>query len=178
MASQKILNKNIIKEHSIIKLKISDLVFDDTNPNMMTEEQMKGLKKSMQRFGYLIPIVVDMKNKIADGEHRAIIYKELGLKTIPAIKMKLETDADRRELRQVMNKLKGLHALDKDILELRLIEESGKLSELAELLGQNETALVKMLSDNQYVSEEIGIEEQELKDHLHSFTCPKCGYQW
>ena len=44
---------------------------------------MKALRLSMERFGYLTPIVVDQNNLIADGEHRALIYKEFGLKKFP-----------------------------------------------------------------------------------------------
>lgn len=128
--------KQVIDEHPITKIKISDLVFDPTNPNIMSDEQMKGLKLSFKKFGYLVPLVVDLKNRIADGEHRAIAYKELGLKEIPAIKMKLETDADRRELRQVLNKLHGSHNLSKDADELVILFQNQKLDELAEIIAR------------------------------------------
>lgn len=102
----------------------------------MTEEQMKGLRRSIQKFGYLTPVVIDQDNKIADGEHRAITYKEMGYTEIPAIKMRLETDADRRQLRQVLNKLHGSHDKPKDADELVLLLQSQKLDELAELIAQ------------------------------------------
>jgi ParB-like chromosome segregation protein Spo0J len=107
----------------------------------MTNEQMIGLRKSMQRFGYLTPVVIDINtNKIADGEHRALIYKELGIEEIPAIRMPLETDADRRQLRQVMNKLHGIHDKTKDANELVALFESQKLDELSEMLARNRPA--------------------------------------
>ena len=135
-----------IKEHPIIKIKISDLVFDPSNPNVMTDEQMNGLRLSLRKYGYLTPVVVDNQNKIADGEHRAIIYKELGLKEIPAIRMKLETDADRRELRQVLNKLHGIHDKSRDADELVIIFQSQKLPELAEMLAQPEEDLKRQMA--------------------------------
>ena len=49
--------KQAIQEHPIIKIKIKDLVFDPSNPNVMTDKQMHGLRMSMQKFGYLTPLV-------------------------------------------------------------------------------------------------------------------------
>jgi site-specific DNA-methyltransferase (adenine-specific) len=100
----------------------------------------------MRKFGYLTPVVVDLHNKIADGEHRAIIYKELGLSEIPAIRMKLETDADRRELRQVLNKLHGSHDRSKDSDELVQILQANKLDELSEMLAQPAEDLKRLMS--------------------------------
>ena len=137
--------KQLIEEHPIIKIKIADLIFDPSNPNVMTDKQMHGLRASMQKFGYLTPVVVDMKNKIADGEHRAIIYKEMGYSEIPAIRMKLETEAERRTLRQVLNKLHGTHDKEKDSDELLHIFESQKLDELALMIAQPKDQLLQVL---------------------------------
>jgi DNA modification methylase len=138
-------SKQAIKEHPLIKVKIADLVFDPSNPNVMTEKQMHGLRASMQKYGYLTPVVIDENNKIADGEHRAIIYREMGYSEIPAIRMKLETEADRRTLRQVLNKLHGTHDKEKDSDELLHIYESQKLDELAFLIAQPKDQLLTLL---------------------------------
>jgi ParB-like chromosome segregation protein Spo0J len=135
------LGSLLIVERDLIKVKISDLVFDKTNPNQMSQDQMKGLRSSMQRFGYLTPIVIDQDNKIADGEHRVLIYKEFGLTEIQAYRVEFEDDSERRLLRQTMNKLKGSHdpALDAD--EMALIYEQNKFSDLAELIAQDSARL-------------------------------------
>lgn len=134
-----------IKEHPITKLKISELVFDPSNPNVMTPKQMHGLRASMQKFGYLTPVVIDQNNRVADGEHRALVYREFGYTEIPVIKMHLETDADRRQLRQVLNKLHGTHDKEKDSDELLQIYESEKLDELAILIAQPKDQLLQIL---------------------------------
>ena len=135
----------MIVEPDLIKLKISDLIFDNTNPNQMTQDQMKGLRKSMQRFGYLTPIIVDKDNKIADGEHRALIYKEFGLKEIPAYRVEFQDDAERRLLRQTMNKLRGQHDFARDADEMALIYEQDKFSDLAELIAQDTKRMKEMM---------------------------------
>ena len=138
-----------IIEHPLIKVKISDLVFDPSNPNQMTDKQMEALALSMKRYGYLMPIVIGEDNHIADGEHRVIIYKALGYKEIPAIRMKLETEADRKQLRQVLNKLHGIHDKAKDadeFLEIMQNSKSGYLEELAQLVGQSQQELMDILN--------------------------------
>ena len=162
--------KQIIQEHPIIKIPISDLVFDPSNPNVMTDKQMHGLRASMQKFGYLTPVVVDMHNKIADGEHRAIIYKEMGYTEIPAIRMKLETEADRRTLRQVLNKLHGTHDKEKDSDELLHIFESQKLDELALMIAQPKDQLLNILQqyhpEYDFLKPEESLFEEDILDNV------------
>jgi hypothetical protein len=43
---------------------------DSTNPNVMSDEQMQGLRESMRSFGYLNLVILDQKLMVADGEHR------------------------------------------------------------------------------------------------------------
>lgn len=134
----------------------------------MTDKQMHGLRASMQKFGYLTPVVVDMHNKIADGEHRAIIYKEMGYTEIPAIRMKLETEADRRSLRQVLNKLHGTHDKEKDSDELLHIFESQKLDELALMIAQPKDQLLQILQqyhpEYDFLKPEESLFEEDLAD--------------
>lgn len=134
-----------ISERQLIHIKIGDLKFDKTNPNKLTDEQMKALNKSMQRFGYLTPIVIDQNNLVADGEHRALVYKQHGLKEIPAFKVNLKTDAERRMLRQVMNKLRGEHDRELDANELVTIFQAGKLDDLTQLIAQDKEDLQRLM---------------------------------
>lgn len=135
-----------IQEYPITKIPIADLVFDPTNPNVLSAEQMNGLRLSMQKFGYLTPIIVDQQTKkIADGEHRALVYKEMGLQEIPAILMSLETDSDRKQLRQVMNKLHGFHDKQMDANELVQIFQAQKLDELSQLIAQPKEDLQRLM---------------------------------
>jgi 16S rRNA G966 N2-methylase RsmD len=135
----------MISEHEIIKVKIADLVFDDTNPNQMSQEQMQGLRKSMERFGYLTPIVIDQDNKIADGEHRVLVYKEHKKDEIPAIRYHFSDDVERRIMRQTMNKLHGEHHVIKDAEELAIIYEANRFSDLSSLVAKKEETLKEFM---------------------------------
>ena len=145
-----------IKEPELKNIKISSVKVDLDNPNTMSEDKFAALKKTITKYGYIVPIVVDKNLKIADGEHRYLAYKELGMKNIPAYVLDI-SDPDRRVLRQVMNKLKGEHNLTKDLDEFTKIKLGGvELKELGELLGVDES----------YFEEILKLKEVELEQYL------------
>ncbi len=136
---------NMIFEHELSKIKIENLIFDKSNPNIMNQEQMAGLRKAMERFGYLSPIIVDQNNQIADGEHRVLVYKEFGLTEIPCYRVSFSDDTERRLLRQTMNKLRGQHDFSMDADEMALIYESNKMPDLSGLIAQQEETLKEFM---------------------------------
>lgn len=106
---------------------------------------MAGLHESMQKFGYLTPIIIDQDFNIADGEHRALIYKEFSIEEIPAYQLSLQDDTERRILRQVMNKLHGEHDKQLDADELALIFQNNKLDELTTLIAAQKEDLQRLV---------------------------------
>lgn len=170
--------RSTVKEHKLVGVPVAKLSLDADNPNVMSREQMHGLKLAMEKWGYLAPIIVDKNNIVVDGQHRLLVYREMGMDTIPAYRLDLDSVADAKELRQVMNKLKGTHELAMDLRELDFIRDQGRLDELAALIGQNAEALDKMLRDNADALEEAG-EVTELPEKLKlGQKCPQCGYEW
>jgi len=111
-----------IKEWELITIKVEDVRPDPDNPNIVTNRQLTAMKESMKRYGFLVPIIITKDNLIIDGEHRWKIYKEFNRETIPAYKIDV-SDSDRRILRQIMNKIKGTHDPNRDIIELKKILE-------------------------------------------------------
>src|SRR5215510_16311120 len=107
-----------VKYHVLTNVDINSLIFDETNPNKLNQKQMEGLRQSMLKYGYLTPVIIDQNNVIADGEHRALVYKQMGYNQIPVFRLNLETDTDKRMLRQVMNKLHGEYDKQMDSDEL------------------------------------------------------------
>lgn len=134
-----------VLERELVKVKIADLKLDPDNPNEMSKEQMDGLRKSMERFGYLTPIVIDQDNNIADGEHRVLVYKEFGMTEILAFRVEFADDSERRLLRQVMNKLHGEHEKVRDANELLVLFQNRKLDDLALLIAQPKEDLQRIL---------------------------------
>jgi len=146
----------LIKELEIKKILVSDIIFDDTNPNELSDEQMKSLKLTMEKFGYLVPVILNKDHTVVDGEHRVRIYQELGQKEIPAYVIDVDS-IDLKMLRQLMNKLRGEHDKQKDSLEFKSIFEAGKLEEFSQLLATDKEEFEHILEKKF----DIGFEKPE-----------------
>jgi ParB-like chromosome segregation protein Spo0J len=163
-------------EYKLVSIPVEKLKFDNTNPNEMTEEQIKGLKQSFQKFGNLVPVIINQDNEIVDGAHRAATYKEWGIKEIPCFQIPLDSDVDRRELRQVMNKLRGSHDKLKDASELLILFENDRLKSLAELIAVPQKSLEFIIERHK---EQLDLDSNKELDFQDTKTkCPECGYEW
>jgi len=122
-------------------LKISDIVPDPTNPNFMNEEMMERLRFSIKKFGYTQPILIDEKNVILDGEHRWRAAKAEGRTDIEIIRIDGLTEAQKKLLRQAMNKLHGQHDPLKDATDFKFMMSEGEREDLKMLLALNDDEL-------------------------------------
>jgi len=152
-----------MKEPELKKIEVSKVKIDLDNPNKMSEETFEALKKTIQKYGYIVPIIVDKDLKIADGEHRYLAYKELGMKNIPAYVLDI-SDPDRRILRQVMNKLRGEHKWDMDLKEFEFLQNKKKLEELFSLLPDIDMDRIISELDTDKVNEDDFDVGEELKN--------------
>jgi hypothetical protein len=116
------------------RVKISELKFDQDNPNRLTLMQLDRLKASIKRWGDIVPVVTNNELLVADGQQRVTAMKELDNTECSVIRLPVK-DVDRRLLRQVLNKLRGKHNKEMDSSEyLRIIDE-GEKEELKALLA-------------------------------------------
>lgn len=146
-----------------IQVDVASIVIDETNPNVMKQDQIDSLKVSLQKYGNVHPIVLDEATKtVADGYHRVIAYQQLGLPTIPAILVRFDNDNERKLCRQVMNKLHGTHDPDKDIAELQLLMDYDR-KQMEELLS----------IDTSYMQDLERINREQQQNFLSTVTGPK-----
>ena len=115
------------------RVKISDLKFDQDNPNRMSLAQLDRLKASIKRWGDIVPVVTNSELLVADGQQRFTAMKELGMTECSVIRLPVK-DVDRRLLRQVLNKLRGKHNKELDNAEYLPILEQGEKEDLRALL--------------------------------------------
>jgi ParB-like chromosome segregation protein Spo0J len=115
------------------RVKISDLRFDQDNPNRLSLAQLDRLKASIKRWGDIVPIVTNSELLVADGAQRVEAMKELGMTECSVIRLPMK-DVDRRLLRQVLNKLRGKHNKELDSAEYLRIVDQGEKEELKALL--------------------------------------------
>jgi hypothetical protein len=152
------------KEIPLQNITVNDIKFDDTNPNILTPEQMIALKETIKKFGFLAPVILNKKLEVIDGEHRVTVYKELKKETIPAYVIDVDT-IDKKILRQLMNKLRGEHDPFKDKEEFKMIHEAGRLNDFTNLLAVNITDFDKVINppmdtDENRESEKVEISQE------------------
>ena len=97
----------------IEEIEISKLKPATYNPRQITTKQYNDLKKSIERFGLVDPIIVNKDNTVIGGHQRLKIIKSLGEKTIGCIVLDLNKEQE-RELNIRLNKNSG--EFDFDIL--------------------------------------------------------------
>lgn len=152
-----------IKIPKTIMMSTGRIIVDKTNPNEMITAKFEALKKNIKKYGFLIPVITNSEYKIADGYHRWKAARELGLTEIPVIALDIK-EVDRRILRQVLNKLRGDHDLDKDLEEYQFILEQNQMDELKDLLpGEDFEAMLE---------ERKGVQEDDF-DVKESLEKPK-----
>jgi len=90
---------------------VEDLQFADYNPRAASKKEAVELKKSLERFGFVEPIVVNSdpkrKNIIIGGHFRVRTAKALGIKEVPVYYIKIDEEKKERELNLRLNKNLG-----------------------------------------------------------------------
>jgi ABC-type transport system involved in cytochrome c biogenesis ATPase subunit/N-acetylglutamate synthase-like GNAT family acetyltransferase len=120
------------------------LRLDGENPNRMGPRRFVALKKSIQRYGFVVPIITNKDFLVADGEHRLRAAKELGLKQVSVVRLPVN-EVDRRMIRQVMNKLRGEHDLFMDAEEYYRIVSEDQRDLLKALLNETDLRIDNLL---------------------------------
>lgn len=92
-------------------MKIDDLLPADYNPRKDLkpgDKEYESIKKSIEEFGYIDPIIVNEKNKntVIGGHQRLKVLKELGYDEVEVSVVKLDWDSE-KALNIALNKLNG-----------------------------------------------------------------------
>ena len=151
----------MVLELEVKKVPLNIIKFDETNPNELSKDQMEALKLTMEKYGYLAPVILNKDFTIVDGEHRVRIYQELGKQEIQAYVIDVD-QIDLKILRQLMNKLRGEHDKQKDANEFKSIFDAGKLDEFSKLLAKPKEEFESILEKKfniDFVKEEDPIPE-------------------
>ena len=129
--SKQTLEIPLIKDTRIEDLRL--LKHHEGNPNRMTLKQKEQLWHSLQRYGWLWPIVTDSNGTVADGEQRIDVCIAHGEFFGPVLRRPL-TEAERLLLGQKLNKLKGQRNKQADQAKYGRIDSLGGHDDLADFL--------------------------------------------
>ncbi len=95
---------------TIVNKPVDSLIPALYNPRQMTKEQANDLRLSIQQFGFVDPLIVNVhpdRNGVLVGGHmRLRIAKEMGLKEVPCVEVSL-TEDEEKQLNVRLNKNTG-----------------------------------------------------------------------
>ena len=114
------------KKIDIVRIETDKLVEAEYNPRQLSEKQHEDLKKSIETFGFIDPIIINVnpkrKNYVVGGHQRLKIARLLNISKVPCVQLNL-TEQQEKELNVRLNKNMGTWDWDKlanefDVAEL------------------------------------------------------------
>lgn len=104
---------------NIVELELSKLKPYEKNPRR-NDDAVDYVAKSIQEFGFKVPIIIDKDNVIVTGHTRYKAAQKLELKTVPCIKADDLTEEQIKAFRLADNKVSEFSAWDFDLLNEEL----------------------------------------------------------
>lgn len=157
-----------MEELKIVYLPPGDLTPYEHNARKHAEEDLNVIKASIRENGFLDPIGIwGDNNLIVEGHGRQMAALEMGLESVPCIRLDHLTEAQRREYALVHNKSAELSGWDFTELEAELaeLEMDFDMSEF----GFDDMSAPPDLS--QFQTDVENVSEHKKK----TVTCPNCG---
>lgn len=108
----------------IVNIKVKDLKPYDKNAKKHDQTQIDNVAKSIEKYGFVQPLVIDKNNVVIIGHCRLEASKKLKLKEVPCVLADTLTDEQVKELRLLDNKLNesewDLDLISKELADLDL----------------------------------------------------------
>ena len=145
----------------IVSYKIDDLIEAEYNPRQLTKSQYTHIADSIKRFGIVDPIIInthkDRKNIIVGGHQRVKVAKDLNIKIVPCVQVKLNLEKE-KELNIRLNKNTGEWNYD-------LLADLFEIEDLTDW-GFQENSLIGFKEIDYSVLDDIALDKdiEELKD--------------
>ncbi len=107
--------KTLVTTNATLK-PVTDLQPDPRNARLHSKQQIRQIARSIQSFGFNVPVLVDSNNKILCGHGRVEAAKSLGLDQIPVIQLDHLTEAQARAFAIADNRLTENAAWNEQLL--------------------------------------------------------------
>ena len=146
---------------------ISEIKQYPNNAKIHTVEQIEQIKKSIQEFGFNDPVGI-WHGECVEGHGRIIAATELGLETVPVIRLDELTDEQRRAYMLVHNKLNMNTGFDFSILEMELDDITD--IDMQEFGFDN-------ISFDESSLDDLFTDAEEKEKEPKKIQCPHCG-EW
>lgn len=91
---------------NIVIKKINELNPAEYNPREISQFDLDELKKSIQEFGIVEPIIINKDNTIIGGHQRVVACQQLGIQEVPCFIIELDKTKE-KVLNLALNKIQG-----------------------------------------------------------------------
>ena len=190
------------EEYSVSKIKLTDFKPADYNPRYMSEDEKQRLRTSIESFGLVDPIIVNLKNNRIIGGHQRwdvlvdmvmeetnLAEKEYNLLTLGDVGLIFDKDITiknedyEKALNIALNKISG----EWDYSKLSNVLDDLKLNHFnLELTGFDDLELNSyddLNFDTNFTSDVTDdipddFQEVDVTDFEGQHKCPKCGFEW
>lgn len=99
---------------------LADVYQNPKHPRIPAEKAISLLSSGIERWGFLVPIIVDENGMIIAGHTRYLAAKHLRLEYVPVIDAQFTTEADRRAFALADNKIAQYSGWDAKLLQEKL----------------------------------------------------------
>lgn len=93
---------------------------DPRNPRVHTRKQVRQIARSIEAFGFNVPVLVDGSDQVVAGHGRLLACKELGWREIPVISLKHLSPEQARAFLIADNRLTEIATWDDQLLAEQL----------------------------------------------------------
>jgi DNA modification methylase len=94
-ANSKNTTEKLLKVRPKIEIEyraIATLSLDPKNPRLHSKKQIRQITKSIEVFGFLVPVLVDSRGQLIAGHGRVLAAQRLGMTDVPTIKLEHLTE--------------------------------------------------------------------------------------
>ncbi len=123
----------------------SSLRSSQRNARTHSPAQIAAIARSIERFGFLNPILADASGRVIAGHGRLEAAKSLGLQSVPVVRIEHLSEAEKRAYVIADNRLAELAGWDRDLLRLELGELSIEAPDLDLTLTGYETGEIDLI---------------------------------
>ncbi len=95
---------------------IDQLHLDPANPRQHSRRQVRQIARSIEAFGFNVPVLIDANLKVIAGHGRVMASKELGMQEVPTISLEHLSDAQARAFMIADNRLTENSSWDDHLL--------------------------------------------------------------
>lgn len=153
---------------NVERVSVEKLNANDYNPNVVFSDEMRLLKFSLLKHGWIQPILCTQDYVIIDGFHRATIAKTTPAATcegkVPCCIMNL-SEPERMLLTIRINRAKGSHIAVKmsDIIHTLVLDYAMPVETICKEIGADKAEVELLLMDNVFAKKNINEETKYSK---------------